>query len=257
MGTLAGALLAAGCVGGRSPAHYRGASSQPRLTAAQVAEAPVLPVGYELIGRVRAECTLLEGRATIEDEWLSDVDCTRFRLTEALRVEAAENGGELLVGRTCLSARRVGRRTVLRCEARVARGMDGVSLANVSPAEASDALTRELRLEDPSGVEAWKMRVSFDPAGEPTARAPRRVDTVAEVSVLPVAARPLGDLRVSCEHAPCSVEAVRAGVRVAAGRLGATHVAEISCIEEGEASRCVGRAALLGELLPSESATPY
>jgi hypothetical protein len=221
------------------------------VTPAEVAEAPVVPVGYELIGRVRSECSLTEGRATIDDEWLSDVDCTRFRLTEALRHEAADHGGELLVGRSCLSARRVGRRAVIRCEARVARSTSGVRLASRDP------LAEGLRSDDPSGVEAWRIRVLYEPAGAPTARAPRRADTVEEVSVLPLAARPLGEIQVTCERAPCTVEAVRAGVRVAAGRLGATHVGEVSCVEAGDAPRCVGQAALLAELAPSAGASPY
>lgn len=244
------ALGAAGCVGGRAPASYRGSAAPPSVAPAEVAEAPVVPTGYELMGRVRAECSLTEGRATIEAEWLSDVDCTRFRLTEALRQEAADNGGELLVGRSCLSARRVGRRAVIRCEARVARSTQGVRVV------ARDPAAEGLRSDDPSGVEAWRIRVLFEPAGTPTARAPRRADTVEEVSVMPLAARPLGELLVTCERAPCTVEAVRAGVRVAAGRLGATHVAEVSCVE-GDTPRCVGRAALLAEMAPSSGAAPY
>lgn len=235
-----------GCAGARNAASYRGATEPPTVEAIEVAEAPVTPPGYERLGRARAECTFTEGRATIEAEWLSDVDCTSARLTEALREEAARNGGDLLVARSCLVARRVGRQLVIRCRAHVARREGGASSPPVDPTLDS------LRADDPSGVEAWRIRVDFEPALEPAARAPRRADSVEEVTVLPVAARVLGALRVRCERAPCSVDAVRAGVRVAAGQLGATHVGGIRCVDVNEEPRCLGEAALLEELPPSQ-----
>ncbi len=244
---LLGALMGA-CAGARSPAGYRGSTEEPRLGPQEVGEAPIAPAGYALLGRVRAECTFTEGRATVDDEWLSDVDCTSWRLTEALREEAANNGGEVLVGRSCLVARRMGRKVVLRCRANVARREAAQSPPEVDPTLAS------LRADDPSAVEAWRIRVDFEPKVEPTARAPRRADGVDEVTVLPVAARVLGALSVRCERAPCSVEAVRAGVRAAAGRLGATHVGGVRCVDTNEAPRCLAEVALLEELPPSASA---
>jgi len=236
------------CAGARHPAAYRGATEEPRLQPQEVGEAPVTPAGYALLGRVRAECTFTEGRATIEDEWLSDVDCTSWRLTEALREEAAAKGGELLVGRSCLVARRTGRKAVLRCRAGVARRETEQASPAVDPTWAS------LRADDPSAVEAWRIRVDFEPTVEPTARAPRRADGVDEVTVLPVAARVLGALSAHCERAPCSVEALRAGLRAAAGRLGATHVGGVRCVDTNEAPRCLAEVALLEELPPSTRA---
>lgn len=249
--TLLLAVSTAGCAGGRSAVQYRGTSAAPRVTPPEVADAPTVPLGHVLLGRVRAECTLTEGRREIEDEWLSDVDCTEWRLTEALRDEAARQGGDVLVGSTCLAARRSGREVVIRCEARVARSGE-----DAAPLEAAPSGATALRHDDPSGVEAWRIRVTFHPAVEPVARAPRRADAVNEVTVLPLVARPLGSLSVSCEEAPCSVEAVRAGVRVAAGRLGATHVAGIRCVDVEDKPHCLGEAAFLDELLPSEAAVP-
>lgn len=240
-----------GCAGSRSAAAYRGASAPPVVAPTQVVEVPIVPLGHSLLGRVRAECTFTEGRREIDDEWLSDVDCTEWRLTEALRDETARQGGDVLVGTTCLAARRVGRQVVIRCEARVARAREAAARPEVRPNAAT-----ALRHDDPSGVEAWRIRVTFQPAFEPVARAPRRADTVQEVTVLPPVVQRLGALSVTCEEPPCSVEAVRAGVRVAAGRLGATHVADIRCVEAGDVPRCLGEAALLEELPPSEAAVP-
>lgn len=249
--TLLLAVIAVACAGGRSAAQYRGTSAPPLVAPPEVVDAPTVPLGHVFLGRVRAECTLTEGRREIDDEWLSDVDCTEWRLMEALRDEAARQGGNVLVGSSCWAARRSGREVVMRCEARVARRGQGAALLEPAPNGAT-----ALRHDDPSGVEAWRIRVTFHPAVEPVARAPRRADAVSEVTVLPVVARPLGSLSVRCEQAPCSVEAVRAGVRVAAGRLGATHVAGIRCVDVESKPRCLGEAALVDELPPSEAAVP-
>ncbi len=241
---LGGALLA-GCSTTHSSAAFSGKSAPEITTPGDVRESPLVPVGHSLIGEVHAECTLTEGRDRIEDEWLSDVDCTEFRLTEALRNAAAWSGGDVLVGRSCHAGRRTGRRVVVGCDAKVARPSSGKPSENLPAANGAEAA---LRLDDPSGVQAWRMRAKFEPRGIPTARAPKRADLVAEVTRMPLAAERLGTVTVACKRAPCALGAVRAGVRVAAGRLGASHVVAVRCDEATEEPWCVGDVALVSEV---------
>lgn len=240
-------LLQSACAATHSSAVFSGNRGSSVAAPARVQEVPVVPLDHRLIGEVRSQCTLTEGRDRIEDEWLSDVDCTDFRLTEALRNAASWSGGDLLVARSCHSGRRSGRRVVIGCSAKVARP---ISLEANAPVKNTldDVTLASRRLDDPSGVQAWRMRASFTPLGIPAARAPRRADAVAEVARMPVAAERLGSVSVSCQSGPCSLEAVRAGVRVAAGRLGASHVVDVHCAPREDEPSCTGEAALIAEL---------
>lgn len=240
-----GGLLAASCAATHSSAAFSGKTAGEITTPSSVRESPLVPVGHRLIGEVHAECTLTEGRDRIDDEWLSDVDCTEFRLTESLRNAAAWSGGDLLVGRSCHAGRRSGRRVVVGCDAKVARPSSGKPSKELFPANGAEA---SLRLDDPSGVQAWRMRANFEPRGIPAARAPKRADSVAEVTRMPISAEPLGTVTVACKRAPCALNSVRAGVRVAAGRLGASHVVGVRCDDVTDEPWCVGDAALVSEV---------
>jgi hypothetical protein len=253
---MACALASLSCAATHSSAAFSGNRASSIAPPANVQEAPVVPLDHTLIGEVRSECTLTEGRDRIDNEWLSDVDCTDFRLTEALANAASWSGGDLLVARSCHAGRRSGRRVVVDCSAKVARPLrpapatPGVATPALVPVQGaqSDLTLAARRLDDPSGVQAWRMRADFTPVGIPAARAPRRADAVAEVTAMPVAAHKLGTVTVTCSRGPCSVEGVRAGVRVAAGRLGASHVSNVRCVEREDEPTCVGDASLIGEL---------
>jgi hypothetical protein len=95
------------------------------------------------------------------------------------------------------------------------------------------------------------MRAKFEPRGIPAARAPKRADLVAEVTRMPLSAEHLGTVTVACKRAPCALGAVRAGVRVAAGRLGASHVVAVRCDDATEEPWCVGDAALVSDVQAS------
>lgn len=244
-----GLLALGGCASTRSSALFSGKAAPQITSPGAVRVSPLLPVDHALIGEVRSECTLTEGRDHIDDEWLSDVDCTELRLYDALRNAAAWSGGALLVGPSCHARRRSGKRVVVGCEARVARPTSGKPSGTAPPEEGAELA---LRLDDPSGVQAWRMRASFEPRGIPAARAPRRADAVLEVTRAPLAAESLGTVRVACVSAPCAIEGVRAGVRVAAGRLGASHVVGVHCVDVPDEPWCVGEAALLSEVERTE-----
>ena len=65
---------------------------------------------------------------------------------------------------------------------------------------------------------------------------------VRELSVLPPSHLLLGDVVARCRGG-CAIENVRAGVRIAAGRMGATDVVDVRCIEKEAGYLCTGSAA--------------
>jgi len=243
-----------GCGGGvREAAHYSGDQAPPLVAAWQVRDEAVLPPGYLALGEVSAGCTFSEGRRTIEHEWLSDVDCSEARVVRALRESASARGGDLLIGRVCSSRRDKERDGVqkwaVRCTATVARperaaslGQPNVALSSLEKPPGISADQAET-IDEPSASEAWRIKVDFTPARDSTGpRAPRRADLVRELSVMPPSHLRLGDVVARCRTG-CALENVRAGVRIAAGRMGATDVVDVRCIEKDAGYLCSGSAA--------------
>jgi hypothetical protein len=238
---LGGILLSACTIGAcgsglREAASFRGDSRPTRVSPSQVRETASLPAAHRRLGEVSAECTLTEGRITIDDEWLSDVDCSEARLWRALREEAAERGGDVLFERSCysrvVSDDGTTTRRFSRCEAQVAR-------AQGKPALPEAVIVGS---ETASAAEAWRIRVTFFAAND-LRRRPRRADLVGDVAHFPVNDVVLGDVTASCERG-CSRQAVRDGVRAAAGRIGANHVVDISCVDRQPGYTCSGTAAV-------------
>lgn len=234
--TLAATALCACGSGLRDAATFRGDSQPPRATPPQVRETLNLPAQHVELGEVSAECTLTEGRTTIEHEWLSDVDCSEARLLQVLREEAAARGGDALFERSCYS-RTVSRgertaRRLSRCTAQVARAK--------SKPPASDAVVVPSELA--RAADGWRICVTFWPASA-LRRPPRRADLVGDVAIFPVSHVALGAITASCERG-CSRDAVRDGVRAAAGRIGADHVVDISCVDRRPGYSCSGTAAV-------------
>jgi hypothetical protein len=249
----AAALLVTSCGGVKSAADYSGSEERPLVEAWQVREEPVLPPGYDAIGEVTASCKLVEPRGRLRHTRLSDLDCSEARLLRTLREEAAAVGGELLVGRECRSRvdrdGRRGRELAERCTATVGRPADDALEArriDAKPAKASDpGLSPEQveLVEEPVASDAWRISVDYTPAKDSTGPRPaRRADLVRELASLPVSHVRLGDLVTRCQRG-CAPESVRVGVRIAAGRVGATDVVDVRCIEKGLGVLCTGTAA--------------
>jgi hypothetical protein len=237
-----------GCGGGvREAAHYSGDQAPPLVAAWQVRDEPDMPLGYQDLGEVSAGCTFSEGRRSIEHEWLSDVDCSEARVVRALREAASAKGGELLVARSCNSRRdkqRAGVRDwAVRCRATVARPETALAQQRSRASQPGISPEQAETVDEPSASEAWRIRVDFTPARESTGpRAPRRADLVRELAVLPPSHLLLGDVVTRCRTG-CALENVRAGVRIAAGRMGATDVVDVRCIAKGAGYLCSGSAA--------------
>jgi len=228
----------AGCGSGlREAAVFRGDTRPARGSANRITETLDLRPEHVRLGEVSADCTLTEGRKTIEHEWLSDVDCSEARLLRVLMEEAAERGGDGLYERECYSrvlSRHDGRvRRFSRCVAQVSRSRSGAVLT-------SSAVYAPP--EPPPAADAWRICVQFWPTGE-RPRSARRSDLVQDVAIFPVSHVRLGDITASCEQG-CSRDAVRDGVRIAAGHLGANDVVDVSCIQRGSGYSCSGTAAV-------------
>lgn len=230
------ALLAVGCGCGARPATHFAGTTRPVLVAPdQIQEENALPLGYDSLGSVETHCTLTEGQRRIHGEWLSDVDCSTTRLVAALRERASAAGGELLVGRLCDSQElspAPGRRVRVTCRAGVARPDDDTL-------ESRPAEQRHARIGAMPAAEAWRMRVDFTPASRMPRRSPRRGALVHEVGLFPAGHVRLGSVAVRCRHG-CSREAVHDGVRIAAGRMGATDVAGVHCLRRDHGWVCSG-----------------
>jgi len=258
------ALLLTGACGPavREPVAYSGSQQVAQVSAAQLVSVATLPVGYEVFGQLQAECNAWDEGSPVDDQWLIDLDCNERRLRGALREKAAAVGGTLLVRERCGSGQRANPGSSgaeagagpLVCRARVAR-LDGSERARapLSPelARSSDGPelaagpTQAAGLDDPTGVAAWKIRVSY------TGRSPVGV---TPVSIIPASAvhewpevppshQAVGTIVTNCSEG-CTLDAMRASVRVVAGRLGAGDVAGVRCVPRGEAWSCVGRVAL-------------
>jgi len=242
------ALMAAGCAT-QSPIAYAGRTETVIVPSRDVTEAPAVPSGYESLGELRGRCVLTAGFRAIDDELLSDVDCSERRLSRGLAEAAADAGGDLLVDRQCASRSLGDRRTEIFCRAGVARPTEELLATRaLSPQRASvqdrpapgpDAVER---LDEPSVSATFGIRVAFTPKVRSFSFPPRRADLVHELSVLPVTHRVLGDLMTRCERA-CSFGDLRFALYAAAGRLGATEVVGVRCFVEPAGSACVATAA--------------
>lgn len=250
------ALLTTACAPAvRQAVAYSGAEHEPYASAAELVSVATLPAGYEAFGQLEATCDAWAEGSPVEGQWLVDLDCSERRLRGALREKAAAVGGALLVRERCGSGQRTnaGQRAGggrLVCRARVARPdrserarqpLTGEPSAPLAPTLAANP-AEAASLDDPTGTAAWKIRVSYagrNPA--PTAPAvPVPASAVHEWPELPASHQAVGTVLASCDEG-CTLEAMRASVRVVAGRLGAGDVAGVRCVPRGEAWSCVGR----------------
>jgi hypothetical protein len=199
------------------------------------------PADGELIGRVTSRCFRLEEPKDFHGAWLSDVDCSEARLVAALRSVALQVGGDAIVERRCTWRQLQSRRRRLDCEARVVR-LDEPATGHFVVDEAAANQSRVWSLDDPTGTQAWRMRVAVFPRVHLGTQDPRRADLVVENATLPLARRHIADVRITCTER-CSLDAARAAIRVVAGRLGASDVAGIACVRSGDAWECSGSVA--------------
>lgn len=246
------AVVAAGCAGQFDPAHFQGSREPQRAEPEALRDVAVLTNELQLLGTVRVGCRLQPGFRRLHDELLSDVDCSRERLLFALRESAASAGGELLVAAQCNSRRAATdspQAQQLECAAGVARYLSGplanpdarpLSVPRSSPPGRPAPSARDVkRIDEPNASLAFRISLSFEPRVASYERPARPGDQVRELPELPLSHRSLGDLVASCA-AGCDERALRYGVLLAAGRLGAPDVVSVRCYSAGSGNACVG-----------------
>jgi len=242
-------LGATGCAGAFDPAHFEGSREARRAEPEALLEVTSRSAELQTVGHVHASCTLHPGFRRVDGEPLSDVDCSTERLSWVLHESAASAGGDALVGKHCNSRRLGGtaRETYrVACAADVARfAGDGPSRRpleaprSVAPSEPAPSASDVQRIEQPDASLAYRVSVSFAPVVPKFEHRALAFAEVSELSSMPIADRPLGDLVASCETG-CDERALRRGVLVAAGRLGAPDVIAVRCFGSASGTSCVG-----------------
>lgn len=243
-GLSAGGLLACGAGG----VTFSGKGQPQVVETAQVGVGDRAPAGQRRLGRLMADCSPVEAAEGLDGARLSDLTCSRAFLMAALKERAAAAGGAFLVEPRCV-ARNKAPDAPLRCSAEV---WGPVEVARfVPPTEAPRAVNVDPRAPAVPGApplglvaEAWRVRVDFWPAAGGQGRPAVDPAEVAELDFQRVGQVMLGDLRAHCD-ADCSLGSVRVALRAAAGRIGATSLVGVRCIEEEGVPSCVASASLL------------
>jgi hypothetical protein len=198
----------------------------------------------DVLGGVRASCTWSAGFRALDGDALSDVDCSAERLIWALRESAASAGGEALVSLHCNSSEQSQGTYLVECAADVARFNLGDPGPLTPPRSVRAGLPAPsardvLRIDEPDASLAFRILVTFKPAVASFTGLARAGSEVHELALLPVSDRPLGDLSTSCTG-NCDERALRYGVLLAAGRLGAPDVIGVRCFGTSSGQACVG-----------------
>jgi hypothetical protein len=222
---------------------------QPRVVeTAQVGVGDRAPAGQRRLGRLAADCTPVEAGEGLEGARLSDLTCSRAFLMAALKERAAAAGGAFLVEPRCVATGK-SPDAALRCSAEVWGPVEVAGF--VPPTEARRAVNVDPRAPAVPGApplgrvaEAWRVRVDFWPGPGQQSRPLVDPADVAEVDFPRVGQVTLGDLRSRCDS-DCSLESVRVALRAAAGRIGATSLVGVRCIEQEGTPSCVASASLL------------
>lgn len=252
LGLGAGGLLACGA-GGVS---FSG-KGQPRVVdTAQVGVGDRAPAGQRRLGRLMADCAPVDAAEGLDGARASDLTCSRSFLMAALKERAAAAGGAFLVEPRCVT-RGKSPDAPLRCSADV---WGPVEVADfVPPRKAPRPVNVDPRAPAVPGApplgrvaEAWRVRVDFWPTPGHAGRPAVDPAEVAELDFARVGQVTLGDLRAYCD-ADCSLESVRVALLAAAGRIGATSLVGVRCIEEDATPSCVASVSRLAYVeLPGE-----
>jgi len=246
--SVAAGVLATACAGRFDPANFEGTREARRVEPEALLELEARTGQLETLGTVHDSCTLRPGFRRLEGEALSDLDCSSERLLVTLRESAASAGGEALLGARC-NSRRVGTTDSyqLNCAAEVARYRSGASThlrplnapRSLPPGTPAPSAMDVQRIDEPDASLAFRISLRFEPVISNFERPARRAAEVRELSLMPLSHMRLGDLSAHCE-AGCDERALRFGVLIAAGRLGAPDVVAVRCFRSAAGNSCVG-----------------
>jgi hypothetical protein len=204
------------------------ASTTARPPRAPVELSETLPVGYDALGPVSASCRQHPSSGSFHGEPATSFACTPNELSRALAEQANARGGTLLAGAGC--HREDDERLV--CSAEAGRRAAPNAAAAPLPPEFDDGDDELL------ATVASRIRIDLDSSAA-ARREPRSSDRVTEFAAMPVGHLHAGVLRARCAPSDCDVDQARAGLRLAAGALGASDLVGVRCvIFDGEQS-CV------------------
>ncbi|HYQ05064.1 MAG TPA: hypothetical protein VER96_40585 [Polyangiaceae bacterium] len=238
------------CAGRFDPAHFQGTREARRAEPEALLELSARTSELETLGTVRATCSLRPGFRRLDNEKLSDFDCSNDRLLFALRESAANAGGEALLGAHC-SSQPLGSTTPaasqLSCAAEVARFRNSAQSdsrplsapRSRPPGKPAPSASDVKRIDEPDVSLAFRIALNFEPTVAQFERRARSGSEVHELPRMPLSHSSLGDLSASCEDG-CDERALRYGVLIAAGRLGAPDVVGIRCYRDARGDACVG-----------------
>lgn len=232
-------ILPAFAACGAGAVSYSGSTQRALLEPAQLGSGDEAPAGLQRLGHVSAGCQLADASGGFEGVRASDLACSPAFLRAAVRQRAAQSGGTFLVDAECDpegDALPPGTRRAS-CSADVWGPREATAGSASAALEApwpAATLAPPFREVD----EAWRARVDYWPAPGVAARPPVADAQVGEVDFPRVGLTRLGDVRARADGA-CSVDTLRAALRAAAARVGATRVIDVRCATSDEAPFCI------------------
>jgi hypothetical protein len=226
--TIAGLLiLPAFAACGAGAVTYSGDDQRVLLEPAQLGAGDEAPADLHRLGHVAAACELADASGGFEGVRSSDLACSPALLRAAVRERAAKAGGTFLVATECDRRGDV-------WGPREPAAAAAASSARAEPAWPAATLAPPFREVD----EAWRALVDYWPVAEVAPRPPVVDSQVGEVDFPRPGFVRLGDVRARADG-PCSLGTLRAALRAAAARVGATSVVDVRCVTSDEAPFCV------------------
>ncbi len=222
---------------------YSGDSQRRVLAPALLGSGDEAPPGQHRLGHLSAGCTLADAREGLDGVPLSNVGCSTALLRAALRERAAVAGATFLVDLQCDPAGDFGpgeRHAQCSADAWGPRVPERFVPPAVTPALNVDPLGAAAPLAPAYGSvhEAWKVLVDYWPAPGRSSRAPVPPEQVSEVDFPRVGFARLGEVRARSDR-EVSMDTLRAALRAAAARVGATSVVAPRCIAGEEMQLCI------------------
>jgi hypothetical protein len=222
-----GLIFALAACGRSRAVEFQGESGTRLVAPDAVVEASVMPRGAQRLGRLSARCRAVSAAEAFSERSLVDVDCSEQRLRRLLREAASEHGGDVLAELHCQTD------SSLSCSAHlVRRAAQGEPRPLPGPAPRPDV----------RGELGSQVLVSYEPRFAWAPRAARPEHAVREHALLSPPQVAVGNLETHCED--CSELAARDALRIAAGRVGASHVLGVRCLPTGPGQHCIAEIAV-------------